>query len=394
MSTDANGRTVVHMWAAGRPDPADANAGFPLLKTARHAEVYVPTRETGAYNHHPALLHHDGRFHLVWSNHPHGEDGPGQRVLYATSTDGTTWSDAVEIFAPPQPVGDWHGQGLAHTAGSLLVEDGTIFAVALLHANVGFTDFDQTLPPVPDRDADHPCRARHGYSPVARAVGADGAFGPVFPLGGNQPETLAYPLEAPPAAAAALAARFASPADLTHWDFEGTCGLPDAWDGHRICEPVTYRRPDGQWVLLARDTAYTHRMLVSLRDEAAGAWTPAEPTDIPDSPSLASAATLPDGRVLLVGNQVAPAFDNPDEVSHYARTPLTVALSDDGKVFDRAYALRSGPHDWVAPPNEVGGRGAGYQYPDARVVGDRLWVACSIGKERIAVSSAALDELA
>lgn len=387
---------VVHMWDAGMPQAGREDAGYPQLESAEHVMIFDPTREDGAYNHHPSIAHHGGRLHTFWSNHLSGEDGPGQRVLYSQSVDGRTWSAPTVLFEPPGPVTHWHGQGLVHTAAAAVVIDETLYAVALLHENIGFTDFDRRLPPVPERDKEHPARARKGYSPVARAVGADGTFGPVFPLRDKLPADLPYPITSPrgsTGAAAAIDAHFRTPLGLPRWDFEGEYGFPPAWDGHRIVEPVTYRRPDGGFTLLGRDSHYSHRMFVSEYDKAGAAWQPAEPTDIPDSPSLSCTLSTAKGTVLLIGNQCAPEFDNAEQVQHYDRLPLTVSVSQDGRHFAGVRTIRTGRHDWSVPQTEVGGRSQGYQYPDACIVGDRVWVVHSIGKERIAVSSVELDEL-
>ncbi len=39
-------------------------------------------------NQHNYLVHHDGKFWLMWSDGPGVEDRVGQRVAYATSPDG------------------------------------------------------------------------------------------------------------------------------------------------------------------------------------------------------------------------------------------------------------------------------------------------------------------
>lgn len=395
-------RKVVEMWDGPVPREGVEARGFPILPDVEHHTIFSSRREDGAYNHHPKIaLHphderdgsHKPRFHAMWSNHPHGEDGPGQRVLYASSPNGVAWSDPTELFPPPGPVKGWHDTGLAHTALRWLVHAGKLYAVAALHANIGFTDFDNTLPPVPRRDAEHPSRARRGWAPMARCVKDDGTLGPMFPLFDNVPEELACRWERRAETARAMAEMLSTPEFLPNWDFEGRFAFPVAFDGHRLCEPTTCTDADGRAILLARDTAYSHRMYRSLLDEETGLWRPGEPTDIPDSPSLSTTLALADGTVLLIGNQCAPAFDNWDRATHYVRDPLTVAVSPDGKRFVRAFALRHGPHNWNVPQGEVGGRGAGYQYPDAVVSGERLWVIHSVGKERIAISTAPLGGL-
>jgi len=95
------------MWACGRPDPEREGAGFPVLHSATHVQVYRADSDSGRYSHHSHLTAYHDTFYAMWSNHPDGEDGPGQRVLYATSRDGVEWGNWRELFPPPGPVKKW-----------------------------------------------------------------------------------------------------------------------------------------------------------------------------------------------------------------------------------------------------------------------------------------------
>ena len=147
-------------------------------------------------------------------------------------------------------------------------------------------------------------------------------------------------------------------------------------------EPYLYRAVGG----------YSHRVFMSIARDGGKTWPPAQPTDIPDSPSRRDTVRLDDGTIVMVGNQVAPNFDNGDKVKHYARDPLTVAVSRDGYVFERAYALR-----WNLPKkmrvDGVKGRGVGAQYPSAVAHDGSLYVLHSVGKEDIAISWVPLGDL-
>jgi hypothetical protein len=383
------------MWACGRPQADQPGAGFPILEHARHVLIFAPDREAGAYNHHSQLMHHRDRFHAMWSNHRYGEDGPGQRVLYAASRDGSAWTDPAPIFPAPREMIDSESMGVALTAFRWAVADDRLFAVAGCHDNIGFCDFDRTdFSPV--RDREHPARARKGYSHLVREIRGDGEAGPIFALWPDLNETIEYdvlPCDAPGIAedAGRLRRAIGSALGMPAWDFRGGLGFPRAFDGHRLCEPTVYRAKDGRILMLLRDLAYSHRMYVStLRED--GTWTPAEPTDIPDSPSLSCNVGLEDGTVLLIGNQMAPAFDNPDQ-NHYSRDPLMVSVSPDGTIFERAYALRGGVQQYRVSQELVRGRGGGAQYPSAIVHEGTLHVLYSMGKEDIAISSVALADL-
>ncbi|OVE78813.1 hypothetical protein BVY01_04345 [bacterium I07] len=142
---------------------------------------------------------------------------------------------------------------------------------------------------------------------------------------------------------------------------------------------------------LLRDEEFSKRVYVSI-EIPTGAWIPAMPTDIPDCPSLSTTVSLDDGTVLLVGNQVAPKFDNPDEKKRYTRDPLTVSVSSDGYVFERAYALRTGVPEVRVPGVEGRGSGGG-QYPSAIIHNGTLYVQYSMRKEDIWISVVPLSDL-
>jgi len=378
------------------PQERVPGAGFPILETAVHVTLFEPTFEQGAYNHHPKLAWHDGRLHGMWSNHPHGEDGPGQRVLYASSGDDDAWAEPEELFPRPAPVKLSEETGIALTALKWLRLDGRLFALAECHANIGFTDLNQTtLSPV--RDEAHPSRARKGYTPLVREVLPDGACGPIFALYDSLPEEdeLEFSVVAASDGSVAeladrLSALYRSPAGLPAWDFEGRLGFPDSIEGNRLCEPTVYQAGDGRHVMLLRDTHYSHRLHISISEDDGLTWPAAQPTDIPDSPSLSDATVLDDGTVLLVGNQMAPEFDRPER-RHYSRDPLTVSVSSDGYRFDKVFALRCGTQKLRVP--EVRGRGGGGQYPSAVAHGGTLYVLYSMGKEDIALSYVPLSDL-
>lgn len=387
---------IRHMWECPRPDPHRKGAGFPVLENARHSLIFAGEREAGAYNHHSQLTWHGGQFHAIWSNHPHGEDGPGQRVRCATSTSGEDWTSARILFPAPDTIRPSEEMGLALTAFCWVNIGDRLFAVVGCHANIGFCDFDRTSFSAV-RDADHPCRARKGYSPLTREILPDGDAGPVFAIWEDVPQDIDFGVLSPgnPDIAAevrGLRAVLTSPLGMCAWDFRGDLSFPEAADGHRLCEPTVHRAPDGRYVMLLRDTAYSHRMYVSF-SETGEDWSAGVPTDIPDSPSLSDTVMLDDGKVLLVGNQMAPAFDNPDEIKHYARDPLTVAVSPDGYTFTRVYALRCGQQQYRVPQSEIHGRGGGAQYPCAITHEDNLYVQYSMGKEDICVSWVPLGDI-
>lgn len=375
--TTAAGTPIVPMWKAPMPTPdRRAAAGFPVLAAAEHASVWQPpTREDGAYNHYAALIHHEGRFFAMWGNHPLGEDGPGQRILFAYSDEWGVWSDARELFPAPGPVLARTEKGIHLKADRWFQVDGKLYAVVYVHGA--------------------------GRYPIAREVAYDGTLGAPFLLRGlprraRLPEEMQdhHQTPAQDAIAVRLLQRFTDQHAVSWWAWSGE-GVPlRGVDEARLIESFTYRARDGGYVLLMRYWGHTgnpvhnNRMYVSFSDTL-DRWSAPYPTDIPDSPSRAQALTLDDGTVLLIGNQIAHTFDT---ALYLDRDPMTIALSDDGLTFDRVYALRSGaPRRYRFPG--VGGRNRGFAYASSLIHEGWLYTLYSVGKEDMAITRVPLTAL-
>jgi len=387
----AKGTPIVHMWECPLPDPAKPGAGYPILEGATHTKIYHATPESGGYSHHAKLAVHDGVFYAMWSNHPKGEDSPGQFVRFSVSRDGKTWSAPQRLFPPYGEIKGFNQVGTHGGAGGWVVVKGRLYGLMGLTDCVGFANSDRSS--LQDHeDADHRFMVREGLGGVARAVDASGddiALGPIFMLPGGKALKATEPLakEIAPANETLQAT-----ANAVHHAVAARypAGERTAVDTQRPCEPVYYRAKDGKQVCLLRDDEFSHRMYVSVSHDGK-TWPAAQPTDIPDSPSQSETVVLEDGKVLLIGNQMAPKFDNPGEIKHHSRDPLMVSVSADGYRFTRAYALRTGRQQFRVP--NVGGRGGGGQYPSGLVHNGRLYVLYSMGKEDIWISSVALRDL-
>jgi hypothetical protein len=262
----------------------------------------------------------------------------------------------------------------------------------------------------------HPSKVKETFAFLARRIFPDGSLGPIFALWNHLPEELAFDIQPPskhsPDDILAIISELVSePNDLPTSAYEEkeyilsfcreffSCAserikyrmhYPHAGEGHSLSEPVTFPSRDGRRVLLARDPLGSHRMYASFSGNDGITWTPARPTNIPDSPSRTTSVVLEDGTVLLIGNQVAPRFEDADR-RHYIRDPLTVSVSPDGLSFTQVYALRHGAPELRI--GGVGGRGPGFQYPGAIVKSGILHVLYSVGKEDIEFLSVPLEEI-
>ncbi len=400
-------------WTVEKVTGPGTAAGFRLVEGIEHIELMHVTPETGTYSHHAHILHDGRRFYATWSNHLCREDGPGQRVLFSTSSDGQQWTEPAECFPPLGPVlADGDRPSLVLTANGLHLVKGTVYAVAGVNAcGPGFG-------------------RKHGsrlcYGNLARSISPDGTLGPTFPLGDERPPSLeGFPhdiatLDAPRLAALAqrIVALRRRPDDCPSWSFWPTGPADEAYavgtgnwkrfghtmlavDGHRMCEPTSYRRPvDNVPVRLFRDLQRSGRIYASLFDDVKKAWSPIRRTELPDAASRSVAGRLPDGSVYLVGNLTWKAYEPPSPGHLGRRDPLVLTVSSDGITFDRAWTIRSAAPAlrYSKPPEGATrrgnlGKGAGFQYPHATVDKHNLWVIYSIGKEDVAVSRIPLKSI-
>lgn len=359
-----DGMNVWKVWKATMPKTGVEAAGLPRLESAEHVVVFQPTREQGAYNHHPALTWSDGNFYAMWSNHPIHEDGPGQRVLFAFATSPNQWSQPTELFPAPELPKDLPK---ANTPFAFITPEKWIRLNNRLYAIAGVNTA--------------------GW--IAREVSGNGELGPIFRLTKNEAalnfDTLPASDPSISVVAADLDAKIGTPSFFPSSDFWHRYPRPTTLNGRHLTEPTVHRARDGNWIMLLRDSnpgGYSHRMFISVSTDGGITWPDAVPTDIPDSPSRRDTVLLSDGTLLLVGNQSTPEFDNPTLRRHLNRDPMTVAVSKDGYVYDRVFALR-----WNLPRDfrirGVGGRSSGAQYPSAIVHDQKLYVLYSVRKEDI-----------
>ncbi len=111
----------------------------------------------------PRLVHHRRVFHGMWSNHPRGEDAPGQRVLWARSDDAEQWSPAAELFPRPCAAGSRCETGFKRCDGTGLADH---------------------------RDDEFRTPVGEGRARLGREVFPDVTRGPVFVISGQAPGAL------------------------------------------------------------------------------------------------------------------------------------------------------------------------------------------------------------
>jgi hypothetical protein len=134
-----------------------------------------------------------------------------------------------------------------------------------------------------------------------------------------------------------------------------------------------YQTDDGRIWMYQRDSALSCRLALTWSDDGGETWSDLVRTDFANSYSRAFAGRLSDGRCYIVGNNYDVFLD---------RRHLLIALSDDGRVFDRQYTLVEGD-----TTRRINGRHKedGFHYPNCICDDGKLFVIYSVNKEDIEV---------
>lgn len=96
---------TVPRWSAPVPNHTKPLGGYSLIRDAIHTEIYHGDIPHGTYNHAAMIGLFNNTLMVAWKNGPYIEDKNGQRILFALSTDGLTWSKtdgtvSYTVFVP------------------------------------------------------------------------------------------------------------------------------------------------------------------------------------------------------------------------------------------------------------------------------------------------------
>ncbi len=125
----------------------------------------------------------------------------------------------------------------------------------------------------------------------------------------------------------------------------------DINDGKTISaiQPSILKYKDGRLQVLCRSRNTT--INESWSHDGGKTWSPMQATSLPNNNSGTDAVTLKDGRQLLVYNHVKPPASAPGGKG--ARTPLTVALTEDGKKWYAVAVLENSPVSQYSYPSVI-----------------------------------------
>lgn len=364
----------------------------------RTVSVFRPASWQEGYSHHAHLTSLNGKLFATWSVGKLHEDGPGQRMVLSTSADlGETWTAPVTVVAPVR--GEFAESCI--TNGGLHVHGSSIVGF--------FSSYDHTrdaLIQFADSGVNELWRMP---AESTRDVHAGAVLSSDGGLTWKKTDTRIPGLIINLAPTRLASGRlFATghhlngytddPSGLSRWKISPLPGLPEGYyeraGGHRpilaewrhlgLCEGAI-QEVAGKPLRLLMRTNKGHLAVAESLDDGAS-WGGPQLTAFTDCGSRFQFGRLPDGRHFALS-----CPDNQTARAGLRRTPLVLAVSEDGDVFDRHFILGDEPD---RPLNFPGAYKHGrYGYPYLHVLGDRFFVINSVAKEEIELHSFSLNDI-
>ena len=377
----------------------------PLLTVPAEHSIVYRAAEDAAFSHHPQITAWHGVIYATWSLGQRHEDDPGQQMVLASSTDnGSTWSSPRAISPRAR---DDDGTEITTTAAGLRAYAETLIATygCYTWTPLGLDGEGHRIPHAVAPYLGDSSRRVHRHVWTEARVSADGGAtwgAPVRILDRFVPNL--RPL--PTASGRLICAGNVTfpytddPSGLSGWQPAGLPRLPEdtidapceweqaccgrgdldaAGQGVAYCEGAFYQSDDGVLHMMLRTNQ--PRLAVSESSDDGESWSEPALSSYTDCGSKTAFGRLPDGRWF--------GITCPEPGS--ARTPLILAASENGVVFDRHYVLGDAPATSPRFPGiHKGGR---YGYPSYHLTEQTLWVIYSINKEDVALCRVALSAL-
>jgi hypothetical protein len=360
---------------------------LPAVESVIH--LAAPER---SYHHHQHLTSRDGVLYATFSSGDRDEDMLGQSMVLCTSHDrGQTWSKPQTILAP-EPAE--HGLGVVTAEGLYFASDGALYALAayyersymalLMYYATGGGGMVS-----PDWQCNLNVHTRllrsddlgKSFREVARFPSVFPNLGPMITSRGR--------LISPGNAGTFYTD---DPTSLTSWKRSHLPGIPDDFrddpEGNNLlfrprpirCNEMSiFELADGTLRAMFRTDKFA--LACSDSTDHGLTWTEPQLTQYTDAGSRHHFGTLPDGRYF--------GLSNPTPRS--ARTPLVLALSQDGSNFDHHFIVGDAPN--VLPRVHGVHKYGRYGYPFFHIMDDECFVIYSRNKEDVLLSRFHLSDL-
>lgn len=366
-SADEN-RAVLHISESLFDKNQPTTLGLKKPESINHHLVFKAQTGSAQYNHGAVLFAFNNELFIQWQSSQQDEDAPETKILYSRSKNGRDWS-------APQTLVTTRTNALVTNGGWWSYGDTLIAFINVwpngLQPKAGYVEY------ITSKDAIHwsaPQRLLNDENkPVNGIIEQDLKQlpnGRILTAIHHQPGLIAKPFYTDDAKG------------ISGWT-QGTIeNLPHQPGISRELEPSWFLNKNAEPVMVFRDQASSFTVLASTSNDNGKTWTLPTATNMPDSRAKQSAGNLPDGRAFLINN---PSGNK-------NRTPLTITLSKDGQLFNKAYLLRG---EAELPPMLFAGKykRIGYSYPKSIVWNNRIWVSYAVNKEDIEVTSIPVADL-
>jgi hypothetical protein len=346
--------------------------GVPHLNMER-AMIYSPDKER-LYNHHPSVIHFKDKFIAIWSNGLIDEDSPGQRVVYATSTDFVHWS-APAVLASPVKVNDTL---TVLTAAGLYQYKGTLVAYY-----GEYTKHRQNthLWAKTSTDGSHWSNAIDMHVPLIPNHGPEATKSGRLIISGN----FLFPYTDDPQGISGWKLSSFYPDSLYTQDNSSAFYAPAAKLGlPPLCEGSFFQTDDQALHMLLRVTGkgWKGRLWLTESKDNGKNWSRPVETAFSDNDSKFHFGRLPNKQFYYVGI--------PDTLHHYDRNPLVLSLSKNGELFGKNYIIAD---ELYHLKKEGLWKGGQYGYPHTIIYNDHMYVIISRQKEAIETLRFSLKQL-
>jgi hypothetical protein len=344
--------------------------GLALAVGAETVSIFKPTDDTDKYGHGVILMPFKGHLYAQWQSSAQDEDAPDTRVMYSRSEDGTTWSEPMELV--PRWDQGYRSSGGWWTDGDTLVAYANVWPIQPDAPRGGYVEYMTSEDGLTWSDL-QPLLSNEG-APVNGIFEQDPHALPDGRIIGavhEQPGLIVSPYYTD------------DPKGISGWTKGQMPNLPTDGTISRELEPSWFWQTNGTIVMIFRDQAGTFQKLASVSVDRGATWSEPVLTDMPDARTKQSAGNLPDGTAFMVGNPC----------NNKLRVPLAVTLSRDGKLFDKAFLLRSGGDDLQPLRYEGKYKRLSYSYPKSIVWNDFLYVSYATNKEDVELTRVPLASL-
>lgn len=366
-SADEN-RAVLHISESLFDKNQPTTLGLKKPESINHHLVFKAQTGSAQYNHGAVLFAYNNELFIQWQSSQQDEDAPETKILYSRSKNGRDWSAPRTLVRARTNAlvtnGGWWSDGDTLIAFINVWPNG-------LQPKAGYVEY------ITSKDALHwsaPQRLLNNENkPVNGIIEQDLKKlpnGRILTAIHHQPGLIAKPFYTD------------DKKGISGWT-QGTIeNLPHQPGISRELEPSWFLNKNANPVMVFRDQASSFTVLASTSNDNGKTWTLPTATNMPDSRAKQSAGNLPDGRAFLINN---PSGNK-------NRTPLTITLSKDGQLFNKAYLLRG---EAELPPMLFAGKykRIGYSYPKSIVWNNRIWVSYAVNKEDIEVTSIPVADL-